>query len=124
MEKNKSKPPTIKDLNRIHGIIKTKLTNIQKFAQTCSTIDDQRKILISAQQKLNSVKVMKEEFETLFKQYLDIEEDEKSSKKSDEDMLELLEERDEIEVSLKCLFSNAMIMKSKSLKTEVITIQI
>ncbi|GBN24185.1 hypothetical protein AVEN_144789-1 [Araneus ventricosus] len=124
MEKNKSKPPTIKDLNRIRGIIKTKLTNIQKFAQTCSTIDDQRKIVISAQQKLNSVKVMKEEFETLFKQYLDIEEDEKSSKKWEEDMLELLEERDEIEERLKCLFSNAVIVKSKSLKTEVIRIHI
>ncbi|GBM60740.1 hypothetical protein AVEN_147991-1 [Araneus ventricosus] len=55
---------------------------------------------------LNGVKVLKEELETLFKLYLDIGEDENSSKKSDEEMFELLEERDEIEVSLKCLLSN------------------
>ncbi|GBN93891.1 hypothetical protein AVEN_235873-1 [Araneus ventricosus] len=37
--------------------------------------------------------------ERLFKQYLDIEEDEKHSNKYDEEMLELLEQRDEIELN-------------------------
>ncbi|GBO33831.1 hypothetical protein AVEN_201914-1, partial [Araneus ventricosus] len=70
-----------------------------------NTITDKTQIVITAQQKLNGVKVLEEELETLFKQYLDIEEDEKCSNKSDEEMLELLEERDEIEISLKCLLS-------------------
>ncbi|GBN64516.1 hypothetical protein AVEN_146714-1 [Araneus ventricosus] len=50
------------------------------------------------------MKVLKEELQNLFKQYLDIE-DEKYSKKSDYETLELQEDRDEIEISLKCLLS-------------------
>ncbi|GBN86498.1 hypothetical protein AVEN_51007-1, partial [Araneus ventricosus] len=101
-----SKPLTAKDLNRMRERVKLKLTNIKKFIDSCeNTITDKTQIVITAQQKLNGVKVLEEELETLFKQYLDVEEDEKSSNKSDEEMLELLEERDEIEVSLKCLLS-------------------
>ncbi|GBN58578.1 hypothetical protein AVEN_77694-1 [Araneus ventricosus] len=101
-----SKPLTAKDLNRMRERVKLKLTNIKKFIDSCgNTITDKTQIVITAQQKLNGVKVLEEELETLFKQYLDIEEDEKSSNKSDEEMLELLEERDEIEASLKCLLS-------------------
>ncbi|GBO25074.1 hypothetical protein AVEN_43037-1 [Araneus ventricosus] len=101
-----SKLLTAKDLNRMRGRVKLKLTNIKKFIDSCeNTITDKTQIVITAQQKLNGVKVLEEELETLFKQYLHIEEDEKSSNKSDEEMLELLEERDEIEVSLKCLLS-------------------
>ncbi|GBL86333.1 hypothetical protein AVEN_164522-1, partial [Araneus ventricosus] len=101
-----SKLLTAKDLNRMRERVKLKLTNIKKFIDSCeNTITDKTQIVITAQQKLNGVKVLEEELETLFKQYLDIEEDEKSSNKSDEEMLELLEERDEIEVSLKCLLS-------------------
>ncbi|GBM31719.1 hypothetical protein AVEN_19101-1, partial [Araneus ventricosus] len=101
-----SKLLTAKDLNRMRERVKLKLTNIKKFIDSCeNTITDKTQIVITAQQKLNGVKVLEEELETLFKQYLDIEEDEKSNNKSDEEMLELLEERDEIEVSLKCLLS-------------------
>ncbi|GBM47821.1 hypothetical protein AVEN_260091-1 [Araneus ventricosus] len=101
-----SKLLTAKDLNRMRERVKLKLSNIKKFIDSCeNTITDKTQIVITAQQKLNGVKVLEEELETLFKQYLDIEEDEKSSNKSDEEMLELLEERDEIEVSLKCLLS-------------------
>ncbi|GBN92666.1 hypothetical protein AVEN_114546-1 [Araneus ventricosus] len=95
----------INDKN-INSKINNKLNNIKKFIDSCeNTITDKTQIVITAQQKLNGVKVLEEEVETLFKQYLDIEEDEKSSNKSDEEMLELLEERDEIELSLKCLLS-------------------
>ncbi|GBO13893.1 hypothetical protein AVEN_63637-1 [Araneus ventricosus] len=97
----------------MRGRVKSKLANIKKFIDSCDIlilrfidsllITDKKQIVISSQQKLNSAKVLKEELETLFKQYLDIEEDEKSSEMSDEEMLELLQERDEIEVSLKCL---------------------
>ncbi|GBO24361.1 hypothetical protein AVEN_273454-1 [Araneus ventricosus] len=45
---------------------------------------------------------MKEELETLLNQYLDIEE---ASIKSDEEMMAIEEERDEIEVRVKCLLS-------------------
>ncbi|GBO19623.1 hypothetical protein AVEN_110881-1 [Araneus ventricosus] len=89
MDKIKSKPSTVKDLNRIRGIIKSKFTNTRKFVDTCSTIDDQIKIDLSAQKKLNNFKVMKEELETLLNQYLDIAEDEKASEKSDEESLAL-----------------------------------
>ncbi|GBN76115.1 hypothetical protein AVEN_53632-1 [Araneus ventricosus] len=94
-----SKPLTAKDLNRMRERLKLKLTNIKKFIDSCeNTITDKTQIVITAQQKLNGVKVLEEELETLFKQYLDIEEDEKSSNKCDEEMLELLEERHEIEM--------------------------
>ncbi|GBN97645.1 hypothetical protein AVEN_41944-1 [Araneus ventricosus] len=101
-----SKPLTAKDLNRIRERVKLKLTKIKKFIDSCENrITDKTQIVITAQQKINGVKVLEEELETLFKQYLDIDEDEKSSNKSDEEMLELLEERDEIGVSLECLLS-------------------
>ncbi|GBN04526.1 hypothetical protein AVEN_135898-1 [Araneus ventricosus] len=99
MDITKSKPLTAKDLNRMRGTVKSKLTSIKKIFDSCeTTITDKNQIIITAQQKLNGVKVLKEELETLFKQYLDIEEDEKSSKKSDEEILELQEEKDEIEI--------------------------
>ncbi|GBL82131.1 hypothetical protein AVEN_252332-1 [Araneus ventricosus] len=97
-----SKPLTAKDLNRMRERVKLKLTIIKKFIDSCeNAMTDKTQIVITAEAKWR----LEEELETLFKQYLDIEEDEKSSNKSDKEMLKLLEERDEIEVSLKCLLS-------------------
>ncbi|GBN41654.1 hypothetical protein AVEN_146450-1 [Araneus ventricosus] len=123
-----SKLLTAKDLYRMRERVKLKLTNIKKFIDSCgNTITDKTQIVITAQQKLNGVKVLEEELETLFKQYLDIEEDEKnlkSSNKSDEEMLELLEERDEIEVSLKCLLSKHNVNEVAMIENKSIMIQI
>ncbi|GBM01610.1 hypothetical protein AVEN_60024-1 [Araneus ventricosus] len=99
-----SEPLTSKDLNRMCGIIKSKLANIKKFIDSSKRIMYENQIVISAGQKLSNVKLIKQELMTLFNQCLEIE-DEKASKESDEEMLALQEDRDEIEVSLKGLLS-------------------
>ncbi|KAF8790484.1 hypothetical protein HNY73_005501 [Argiope bruennichi] len=104
MEKNKTQKA--KELNRIRGRIKAKLTSVKKFVESSSTVEEENKFILSCQQKLAIVEEIKQELEILFKNYLEIDEDETLSQKCDQEMLDIEEERNELEVSLKCLLSN------------------
>ncbi|KAF8786032.1 hypothetical protein HNY73_011508 [Argiope bruennichi] len=114
MEKNKTQKA--KELNRIRGRIKAKLTSIKKFVESSSTVEEENKFILSCQQKLAIVEEIKNELEILFKDYLEIDEDGTLSQKCDQEILDIEEERNELELSngTKSTVISNWFIKSKS----------